>query len=142
MTSGGLANSPSNRHADDQYEMAYRMQTPVPELADLSDEPESTFERYGPDSRRAGLFARNCLLSRLAERDVDQRQAVLVTDLKERGLLDDTWFRVGRRVTSRAWVVNAVVGFGVIEVAHTRTSTQRTICAFSTGQASFATLLR
>ena len=101
-----------------QYEMAYRMQTSVPELTDLSDEPDSTFERYGPDSRRAGSFARNCLIARrLAERDVrfiqlfhrgwdqhtrlpsgirnqardvDQPQAALVTDLKERGLLDDT----------------------------------------------------
>ena len=101
-----------------QYEMAYRMQTSVPELADLSDEPESTFERYGPDSKRPGSFARNCLLARrLAERDVrfiqlfhrgwdqhsrlpsgisnqardvDQPQAALVTDLKERGMLDDT----------------------------------------------------
>ncbi|HIF06698.1 MAG TPA: DUF1501 domain-containing protein [Gemmatimonadetes bacterium] len=101
-----------------QYEMAYRMQTSVPELTDLSDEPDSTFERYGPDSRRPGSFARNCLLARrLAERDVrfiqlfhrgwdqhtrlpsgirnqardvDQPQAALVTDLKERGLLDDT----------------------------------------------------
>jgi hypothetical protein len=101
-----------------QYEMAYRMQTSVPELSDLSDEPDSTFERYGPDSRRPGSFARNCLLARrLAERDVrfiqlfhrgwdqhtrlpsgiqnqardvDQPQAALVQDLKERGLLDDT----------------------------------------------------
>ena len=101
-----------------QYEMAYRMQTSVPELTDLSDEPDSTFERYGPDSRRPGSFARNCLLARrLAERDVrfiqlfhrgwdqhtrlpsgirnqardvDQAQAALVTDLKERGMLDDT----------------------------------------------------
>jgi hypothetical protein len=101
-----------------QYEMAYRMQTSVPELSDLSDEPDSTFERYGPDSRRAGSFARNCLLARrLAERDVrfiqlfhrgwdqhtrlpsgianqsrdvDQPLAALVQDLKERGLLDDT----------------------------------------------------
>ena len=98
--------------------MAYRMQTSVPELSDLSDEPDSTFERYGPDSRRPGSFARNCLLARrLAERDVrfiqlfhrgwdqhtrlpsgiqnqardvDQPQAALVQDLKERGLLDDT----------------------------------------------------
>ena len=101
-----------------QYEMAYRMQTSVPELSDLSQEPESTFERYGPDSKRPGSFARNCLLARrLAERDVrfiqlfhrgwdqhtrlpsgianqardvDQPQAALVQDLKERGLLDDT----------------------------------------------------
>ena len=101
-----------------QYEMAYRMQTSVPELADLSDEPESTFELYGPDSRTPGTFARNCLLARrLAERDVrfiqcfhrgwdqhtrlpqgierqahdvDQAQAALVQDLKNRGMLDDT----------------------------------------------------
>ena len=101
-----------------QYEMAYRMQTSVPELNDLSDEPESTFERYGPDAKKPGSFARNCLLARrLAERDVrfiqlfhrgwdqhtrlpggirnqardvDQAQAALVKDLKERGLLDDT----------------------------------------------------
>ena len=54
-----------------QYEMAYRMQTSVPELMDLSDEPESTFELYGPDSRKPGTFAANCILARrLAERGV------------------------------------------------------------------------
>ena len=101
-----------------QYEMAYRMQASVPELTDLSDEPDSVFERYGPDSRTPGTFAANCLLARrLAERDVrfielfhrgwdmhtqlpkritvqakdvDQPQAALVQDLKERGMLDDT----------------------------------------------------
>ena len=101
-----------------QYEMAYRMQTSVPELNDLSDEPQATLDRYGPDVQRPGSFARNCLLARrLAERDVrfvqlfhrgwdqhtrlpsgirnqardvDQPQAALVQDLKERGLLDDT----------------------------------------------------
>ena len=101
-----------------QYEMAYRMQASVPDLTDLSDEPDSVFERYGPDSRTPGTFAANCLLARrLAERDVrfiqifhrgwdmhtqlprrirtqakdvDQPQAALVTELKERGLLDDT----------------------------------------------------
>ena len=101
-----------------QYEMAYRMQSSVPELTDLSDEPESTFELYGEDSRKPGTFARNCLLARrLAERDVrfvqcfhrgwdqhtrlpqgierqagdvDQAQAALVTDLRNRGMLDDT----------------------------------------------------
>ena len=101
-----------------QYEMAYRMQASVPELTDLSDEPDSVFERYGPDSRTPGTFAANCLLARrLAERDVrfiqvfhrgwdmhtqlprriqvqakdvDQPQAALVMELKERGLLDDT----------------------------------------------------
>ncbi len=101
-----------------QYEMAYRMQTSVPDLTDLSDEPESTFEEYGPDSRRPGSYAANCILARrLAERgvrfvqlfhpdwdhhkkltawcparcrDTDQPTAALITDLKRRGLLDDT----------------------------------------------------
>jgi hypothetical protein len=101
-----------------QYEMAYRMQTSVPELMDLSKEPESIFEMYGPESRKPGTYAANCLLARrLAERNVrfiqlyhrgwdqhqdlprdlalqcrgtDQPTAALVTDLKQRGLLDDT----------------------------------------------------
>lgn len=101
-----------------QYEMAYRMQTSVPELMDLSKEPDSVFEMYGPDSRKPGTYAANCLLARrLAERDVrfiqlyhrgwdqhndlprdlalqckgtDQASAALVRDLKQRGLLDDT----------------------------------------------------
>jgi len=101
-----------------QYEMAYRMQTSVPELTDFSKEPAHTFDLYGPDSRKPGTFAANCLLARrLAERgvrfiqlfhrgwdqhtqlpknialqcrDVDQASAALVQDLKERGLLEDT----------------------------------------------------
>ncbi|PYV24182.1 MAG: sulfatase [Acidobacteria bacterium] len=101
-----------------QYEMAYRMQTSVPSLMDLSDEPEHTFELYGPDSRKPGTYAANCLLARrLAERGVrfiqlyhrgwdqhndlprdislqakgvDQGSAGLILDLKQRGLLDDT----------------------------------------------------
>ena len=101
-----------------QYEMAFRMQSSVPELTDLRGEPESTFARYGEDARRPGTFAANCLLARrLAERgcrfiqlyhrgwdqhynlptnialqckDVDQAGAALVADLKQRGLLDDT----------------------------------------------------
>jgi hypothetical protein len=101
-----------------QYEMAFRMQTSVPEATDLSGEPESAFELYGRDSRTPGTFAANCLLARrLAERDVrfiqlyhqgwdhhgglpaglrqqcaetDQASAALVKDLKQRGLLDDT----------------------------------------------------
>ena len=53
------------------YEMAYRMQTSVPELCDLSDEPESTFALYGEDARRPGTYAANCLLARrMAERGV------------------------------------------------------------------------
>ena len=101
-----------------QYELAFRMQTAVPELADVSEETEQTFELYGPDSRKPGTFASNCLLARrLAERgvrfiqlfhmgwdqhtnlpaqiplqakDVDQPCAALIKDLKQRGLLDDT----------------------------------------------------
>jgi hypothetical protein len=101
-----------------QYEMAYKMQTSIPETTDLSDEPDEVFELYGPDSRKPGTYAANCLLARrLAERDVkfiqlyhlgwdqhlnlpseirgqckdtDQASAALVTDLKRRGLLDDT----------------------------------------------------
>ena len=101
-----------------QYEMAYRMQTSVPELTDLSDEPEEVFELYGPDSRRPGSYAANCILARrLAERgvrfiqlfhpdwdhhsrltswctarcrDTDQPSAALITDLKRRGMLDET----------------------------------------------------
>jgi hypothetical protein len=101
-----------------QYEMAYRMQTSVPELTNLASESEQTFELYGPESRKPGTFAANCLLARrLAERgvrfiqlfhrgwdqhntlpkqivgqsrDTDQASAALITDLKQRGLLDDT----------------------------------------------------
>jgi hypothetical protein len=101
-----------------QYEMAYRMQTSVPELMDISKEPDHIFEMYGPESRKAGSYAANCLLARrLAERDVrfiqlyhrgwdqhndlprdlalqcrgtDQPTAALIQDLKQRGLLDDT----------------------------------------------------
>lgn len=101
-----------------QYEQAFRMQTSVPDLTDISDEPEHILELYGPDVRRPGTYARNCLLARrLIERDVrfvqlyhmgwdqhsklpseiqlqckdtDQASAALVTDLKQRGLLEDT----------------------------------------------------
>jgi len=101
-----------------QYEMAYRMQTSVPELMDLKKEPDSVFDLYGSESRKPGSYAANCLMARrLAERGVrfiqlyhrgwdqhnnlprdlalqckgtDQASAALVTDLKQRGLLDDT----------------------------------------------------
>jgi hypothetical protein len=101
-----------------QYEMAFRMQASVPELTDLQDEPEEVFALYGPDSRRAGSYAANCILARrLAERgvrfiqlfhpdwdhhsrlpswctarcrDTDQPSAALVMDLKRRGMLEDT----------------------------------------------------
>ena len=101
-----------------QYEMAFRMQTSVPELTDLSKEPDHVFARYGPEARTPGSYAANCLLARrLAERgvrfiqlfhrgwdqhnhlpkqivnqcrDVDQPSAGLIEDLAERGLLDET----------------------------------------------------
>jgi hypothetical protein len=101
-----------------QYELAYRMQASVPELTDLSDEPESTFAEYGPGSRRKGSYAYNCIMARrLCERDVrfvqlfhmgwdqhktlpkqikgqcsdtDQPTAALIADLKRRGMLEDT----------------------------------------------------
>jgi len=101
-----------------QYEMAYRMQTSVPELTDLSSEPAHVIDSYGPEARKPGTYAANCLLARrLAERGVrfiqlyhrgwdqhsdlprdlalqcrgtDQPTAALIQDLKQRGLLDDT----------------------------------------------------
>ena len=101
-----------------QYEMAFRMQASVPELTNLSDEPEATFDLYGPESRQPGSFAANCLVARrLAERGVrfiqlyhrgwdqhgnlpkeisvlcretDQPAAALIADLKQRGMLDET----------------------------------------------------
>jgi hypothetical protein len=101
-----------------QYEMAYRMQTSVPDVMDVSKEPESVFDLYGQDAKKPGTFAANCILARrLAERNVrfiqlyhqgwdhhgglpngirnecmktDQPCAALITDLKARGLLDDT----------------------------------------------------
>lgn len=101
-----------------QYELAYRMQTSVPDLTDISDESEATLDMYGPEVRKPGTYARNCLLARrMAERgvrfiqlfhmgwdhhdnlpdhlskqcmDTDQPSAALVSDLKQRGLLDDT----------------------------------------------------
>ena len=101
-----------------QYEMAFRMQTAVPELSDVSKEPDHIYELYGPDARKPGSFAANCILARrLAERnvrfiqlyhrgwdhhgglteklpplarDTDQPAAALIQDLKQRGMLDDT----------------------------------------------------
>jgi hypothetical protein len=101
-----------------QYELAFRMQASIPGVTDLSNEPEYVFEEYGKDAQNPGTFAANCLLARrLAERGVrfiqlyhpgwdqhsglkadittqcretDQASAALVTDLKRRGLLDDT----------------------------------------------------
>jgi hypothetical protein len=101
-----------------QYEMAFRMQASVPELTDLSKEPASTWEMYGPDAHKPGSFAQTCLMARrLAERgvrfvqvyhrgwdvhgelpavlpsqckEIDQPCWALIQDLKQRGMLDDT----------------------------------------------------
>jgi hypothetical protein len=101
-----------------QYEMAFRMQTSVPELTDVSKEPKHILNSYGPDVLKPGTYAANCLLARrMAERDVrciqlfhmgwdhhgglpnaikgqcrdvDQPTAALIKDLKQRGLLEDT----------------------------------------------------
>jgi hypothetical protein len=101
-----------------QYEMAFRMQTSVPEITDMSDEPDWVYEMYGEDSRTPGTYAANCLMARrLIEKDVkfvqlyhqgwdqhgnlpggirnqcaktDRATAALVKDLKQRGLLEDT----------------------------------------------------
>ena len=101
-----------------QYEMGFRMQSSIPDVTDLGNEPESTFKLYGEDARTPGTFAANCLLARrLAEKDVrfiqlyhqgwdqhgglpnaikkqcketDRASYALVADLKQRGMLDDT----------------------------------------------------
>lgn len=113
-----LVGDPEINNRIAQYEMAFRMQTSVPEVNDLSDEPDWVFDLYGQDARSPGTFAANCLMARrLLERNVkfvqlyhqgwdqhgnlpkgltnqcratDQASAALVTDLKQRGLLDDT----------------------------------------------------
>ncbi len=101
-----------------QYEMAYRMQTSIPEVMNIKDEPDYIYKMYGPDALKPGTYAANCLLARrLAEKgvrfiqlyhmgwdqhdnlpgaiqkqakDVDQASAALVMDLKQRGMLEDT----------------------------------------------------
>jgi hypothetical protein len=109
---------PETQARMDQYEMAFRMQAAVPELADLSKEPAHIYGRYGPESKKPGTYAANCILARrLAERgvrfiqlyhrgwdqhdnlpsgirsqchDTDQPTAALLGELKERGMLEDT----------------------------------------------------
>jgi len=109
---------PETRARIEQYEMAFRMQSSVPDLTDLSKEPASTYSLYGEEARKGGTFANSCLMARrLVERgvrfvqlymrgwdvhgelpqilpsqtkDVDQACYALVQDLKQRGLLDDT----------------------------------------------------
>ncbi|WP_166823163.1 DUF1501 domain-containing protein [Thalassoroseus pseudoceratinae] len=101
-----------------QYEMAFRMQTSVPDLMEMTDEPKSTYDLYGPEAKKPGSFTRNCIIARrLAERGVpfiqlfhrgwdqhgslpklirgqcetiDQGAAALIKDLKQRGMFEDT----------------------------------------------------
>jgi hypothetical protein len=117
------SNDPDILSRVSQYEMAYRMQESVPSVADISDEPEHVLNMYGPDVKKPGTFARNCLIARrLCERgvkyitlfglgwdhhvaikqglpvrcrEIDQPSAALVMDLKQRGLLDDTLVMFG-----------------------------------------------
>lgn len=121
-----------------QYEMAFRMQSSVPDLLDLSQETKHILDMYGPDVTRPGSYAANCLLARrLAERDVrfvqlfhmgwdhhgglpaaikgqcrdtDQATAALITDLKQRGLFDDTLIvwggEFGRTIYSQGGISN------------------------------------
>jgi hypothetical protein len=114
----GEVGDPEIRTRIEQYELAFRMQTSVPELLDARSESDEVFELYGPDARKPGTYAANCLLARrLAERgvrfiqlfhrgwdqhgdlpkmirlqceDTDRASAALVRDLKRRGMLDDT----------------------------------------------------
>lgn len=118
------------------HELAFRLQTAVPELADLSQEPESTFTLYGEDARVPGTHARNCLLARrLLERgvrwvqlfhrdwdhhndganrlrnvgrEIDQGSAALVADLHQRGLLEDTLVIFASEFGRTAYVQGAV----------------------------------
>jgi hypothetical protein len=111
-------NNPEIEERIAQYEMAFRMQSSVPEIADISNEPQHIYDLYGPDCKIPGTYAANCLLARrLAEKgvrfiqlyhrgwdqhddlpkriqeqakDTDQPTAALLIDLKQRGLLDDT----------------------------------------------------
>ncbi len=112
------AQDPEIKTRIESYELAFRMQTSVPDLTDISDEPQHVLDMYGPNVHTPGSYARNCLLARrMAERDVrfiqlyhmgwdhhdnlpnhmtkqcqdvDQPSAALLKDLKQRGLLDDT----------------------------------------------------
>ncbi|GAB5405961.1 MAG: DUF1501 domain-containing protein [Aureliella sp.] len=114
----GILGDPEIETRIEQYEMAYRMQTSVPQLTDFSDETQETLDMYGPDVNRKGSYAYNCLMARrLAERgtrfiqlmhagwdqhrnlnhqleiqcrDTDAPSAALIKDLKRRGMLDDT----------------------------------------------------
>ena len=136
------SNDPEILSRVSQYEMAYRMQSSVPEVADISDEPTSVLDMYGPDVMKPGTFARNCLIARrLAERgvkyqtifhlgwdlhlaikqnfplrcgEIDRPAAALVTDLKQRGLLDDTLVmfgsEFGRTPFAQGQIDNPLVG--------------------------------
>ena len=138
MMQHGRSNDPEIHSKVSQYEMSYRMQTSVPDVADISNEPDHVLDLYGPDVRKPGTFARNCLLARrMAERDVrytmvvqlgwdhhfgiprllpascvtvDQPAAGLVTDLKQRGLLDDTLVIFGTEFGRTSFAQGALKG--------------------------------
>jgi uncharacterized protein (DUF1501 family) len=121
-----------------QYEMAYRMQRSVPDLTDISSEPQHVLDMYGPEVQEPGTFAYNCLMARrLAERNVrhtlvvqlgwdhhtdiarshpalcrivDRPAAALVKDLKQRGLLDDTLVVFGTEFGRTAFAQGAIKG--------------------------------
>jgi hypothetical protein len=118
MKRQGTSGDPETLTRIEQYELAFRMQSSVPDLTDISQEPQSVLDLYGPDVQKPGTYARNCLLARrMIERDVrfvqlyhmgwdhhdnlpdhitkqchdvDQPSSALIQDLKQRGLLDDT----------------------------------------------------
>ena len=125
----------------EQYEMSYRMQASVPEVADISDEPQSVLDLYGPDVTEPGTFARNALLARrLSEREVkfitlfqmgwdhhfgiaaslprscatiDNGAAGLVKDLKQRGMLEDTLVLFGSEFGRTSFAQGALnAGYG------------------------------
>ena len=78
-----VSNDPEISSKISQYEMSYRMQESVPEIADISDEPQHVLDLYGPDVKKPGTFARNCLLARrLAERDVRYAMVVQMGSLR------------------------------------------------------------
>ncbi|TDM00384.1 MAG: sulfatase [Flavobacteriaceae bacterium] len=142
QTEHNQINDPEILAKIEQYELAYRMQMSVPEATSMKDESESTFELYGPDSKIPGTYAYNCLMARkLSEKgvrfiqlyhqgwdahaflqsstinctkDTDQASAALITDLKQRGLLDDTlviWGgEFGRTVYGQGPTNLAVIG--------------------------------
>ena len=133
-----VSNDPEIGSRLSQYEMSYRMQSSVPEVADIANEPKHVLDMYGSDVERPGTFARNCLMARrLAERNVrytmvvqlgwdhhngiarshpalcrtvDEPAAALVKDLKQRGLLEDTLVIFGTEFGRTTFAQGAIKG--------------------------------